>query len=679
MERMDTAGKPPLSQTPGAPRLVLRSDSAIAQLTTLLRALIGSRRRRQLGLLALGVIVVICANAAGQIRLNIWQRDFYEAIEQRHMAEFITQLMVFVVTAGGLLVLVVSQTWLRAMTNVRLREWLTHDLLDQWLVPKRVYMLGFAGEIGVNPDQRIQQDAQNLTELTTSLAIGLVQSSLLLLSFVGVLWVLSSQVVFDFGNGPVTIPGYMVWCALAYSLGGSLLAWRVGRPLIPLNAERYAREADLRIALVRINEHADGIVLHGGEADERRLLDQPVNDEVAMMTRLANALARLTWITSGYGWLAMVVPIIVAAPGYFDGDLSFGTLMMVVGAFNQVQSSLRWYVDNLPQIADWRATLLRVVAFRDALATVDTIGADTGRIEVIDPVSDKLELDDLQLALPEVCVTLDQRQVEISPGERIQILGEAASGKTTLFRALAGMWPWGAGTLRLPPRETMTFMPQRPYLPFGTLRAAVCYPAEPGRFDEAAVVAALERVDLGDLVPSLDRSERWDRQLPLDEQQRLAFARLLLHAPRWVVLDDAVSALSDLHLRRVLSLSDREMVGATLIRLGRDPVLNGFWSRTLHIIERPGGPSLRSDRPSGRSSSRNRERPSTAAATTSGSRPSGSTARSAPSRARAAGRPTTTSTAGAVPAATTCTSWAMPIASSSRSTTHSSPAGSARG
>ena len=289
----------------------------------------------------------------------------------------------------------------------------------------------------------------------------------------------------------------------------------------------------------------------------------------------------------------------VAAPGYFSGHMSFGTLMMVVGAFNQVQSSLRWFVDNLPQIADWRATLLRVVAFRDALATVDTIGADTGRIEVVDSPSGKLELDDLQLALPEVCATLDQSRVEISPGERIQILGEAASGKSTLFRALAGMWPWGGGTLRLPPREAMTFMPQRPYLPLGTLRAAVCYPAAPGHFDEAAVVAALERVDLGHLVPSLDRTERWDRQLPLDEQQRLAFARLLLHAPRWVVLDDAVSALSDSHLRRVLSLSDREMVGATLIRLGRDPVLDGFWSRTLHIIERPGGPSLRSDPPSG--------------------------------------------------------------------------------
>ena len=568
----------------------MKSDSVITQLMTLLRALAGSRLRGQLGLLAIGVALVICANAAGQIRLNTWQGDFYEAIEQRDMAGFITQLMVFAVIAGALLVLVVSQTWLRAMMNLRLREW-----LDQWLVRKRVYLLSFAGEISVNPDQRIQQDAQHLTELMTTLAIGLLQSTLLLTSFTGVLWVLSEQVVFDFGNGPATIPGYTVWCALAYSLGGSLLAWHVGRPLIPLNSERYAREAELRIALVRISEHADGIALHDGEADERRLLDEPVDGVVTMMARLAGGIARLTWITSGYGWLAMVVPIVVAAPGYFGGHMSFGTLMMVVGAFNQVQSSLRWFVDNLPQIADWRATLLRVVAFRDALATVDTIGADTGRIEVVESASDKLEFDDLQLALSETCATLDQSRVEMSPGECIQILGKAASGKSTLFRALAGMWPWGGGTLRLPPREAMTFMPQRPYLPLGTLRDAVCYPAEPGHFDEAAVVAALERVDLGHLLPLLDRTDRWDRQLPLDEQQRLAFARLLLHAPRWVVLDDAISALGDAHRRLVLSVRDRELLKATLIRLGRNSVLDDFWDRTLHIIERPGGPYLRTE------------------------------------------------------------------------------------
>jgi putative ATP-binding cassette transporter len=438
-------------------------DGVVAQLMVLARAVVASRYRRRLGLLAAGIVVVVCANAVGQIGLNRWQGTFYDALEQKQMAAFMTQLVVFVGIAGGLLVLVVAQTWLQEMTKARLREWLTHDLLDQWLAPKRVYMLSFAGQIGVNPDQRIHQDAQHLTELTTTLAIGLLQSTLLLVSFVGVLWVLSDLVVFDIGDSHLQIPGYMVWCALAYSLAGALLAWRVGRPLIPLNAERYAREADLRFALVRVNEHADGIVLHGGEADERRVLDEPLERVVTMMVRLAGGLARLTWITSGYGWLALVVPIVVAAPGYFDGELSFGVLMMVVGAFNQVQSSLRWFVDNLAQIADWRATLLRIVAFRDALPAVETIGEEAGRIAVVDGKgSDRLVLEELEVALPDDCATLDQPRVEVAPGERIQILGAAGSGKSTLFRALAGMWPWGAGTIRLPARATMMFMPQRP-------------------------------------------------------------------------------------------------------------------------------------------------------------------------------------------------------------------------
>jgi putative ATP-binding cassette transporter len=310
------------------------------------------------------------------------------------------------------------------------------------------------------------------------------------------------------------------------------------------------------------------------------------------MARLAGGIARLTWITSGYGWLAIVVPIIVAAPGYFDGELSFGALMMVVGAFNQVQSSLRWFVDNLAQIADWRATLLRIVSFRDALPGVETIGEEAGRITLVDGGADKLVIEDLAVALPGECAVLDQPRVEVVPGERIEILGKPGSGKSTLFRALAGMWPWGAGTIRLPAREAMMFMPQRPYLPPGTLRAAVTYPAEPGRFDDAAIRAALERVELGHLVPSLDHENRWDRNLPLDEQQRLAFARMLLHAPRWVFLDDAIGALGEDHRQVVFSILERDLAGAAVLRFGRDRAPGGTWKRVLHVIQRPGAPCL---------------------------------------------------------------------------------------
>ncbi len=568
-------------------------DGVIAQIMSLARALGGSRHRYRLGLLAVGIVVVVCANAAGQIRLNVWQGAFYDALEQKHMPAFLHQLLVFGVIVGILLVLVVAQTWLQAMINVRLREWLTYELLDQWLRPMRAHLLSFAGFIGVNPDQRIHQDAQHLTELTAILAVGLLQSSLLLVSFVGVLWVLSAQVVFGVGEGSFTIPGYMVWCALAYSLGGSLLAWRVGRPLITLNATRYAREAELRFALVRVNENAEGIALHGGEPDERRILDGTVERLISVMRELAYGLARLTWITSGYGWLALVVPILVAVPGYFGGSLSFGTLMMVVGAFNQVQQSLRWFVDNFSQIADWRATLLRVAALRDALMAIETLGEDMGRITVLENEDGNLVLENLSVAFGDGRAALDQARIEVKPGEHALIVGEPGSGKSTLFRAIAGLWPCGTGTVHLPPRDTVMFMPERPYLPLGTLRAAVSYPAPPRGFEDAAVAAALERVGLARLVSSLDRENRWDKDLAQDEQQRLAFARLLLHKPRWVLLDDAMGALDEEDRRLVLSVFEHELADAAVLSFGRAPARDGFYSRKLHVIRLPGGAPLR--------------------------------------------------------------------------------------
>ena len=564
-------------------------NSVIAQLGALLSALRVSQYRKRLALLAAGMVVVICGNSVGQIRLNAWQGAFFDAIEQRDLSVFGSELLVFGLIVSGLLVLVVAQTWLREMLQVRLREWLTHDLLDRWLAPKRAYLLANAGEIGVNPDQRVHEDTRHLTNLSTELAVGLLQGTLLLVSFIGVLWVLSSQVMFHIGDRSFSIPGYMVWCALAYAAAGSWLAWRVGRPLIPLNATRYAREAELRFALVRVSESAEGISLHGGEADERRILDGTIGRVVTVMQGLAGRLARLTWVTSGHGWLGIITPILVAAPGYFGGGLSFGGLMMVIGAFNQVQQSLRWFVEHFHQIADWRATLLRVMALREALSAPDTPDDEPSAIRLVDDAAGHLRFDNLNVVLNGGRASLDHARVEVAPGERILIVGERSSDKSALFRAVAGLWPWGSGTIQLPPREGMMFMPQRPYLPLGTLHAAVSYPAEPERFDGPAVAAALERVGLEHLVPSLEREERWDKDLSLDEQQRLAFARLLLHQPRWVVLDDAMGALEDGHCSLVMSIFEEELAEAAVISIGRSPARSGFYSRILHFNRRADG------------------------------------------------------------------------------------------
>ncbi|MBZ0209277.1 MAG: ABC transporter ATP-binding protein/permease, partial [Hyphomicrobium sp.] len=518
-------------------------SGALAQLRSLLPSLADSAERRTVILLSIGIVIVIGATAVGQIRLNVWQGSFYDALEQKNLPAFAWQLLVFLIIVSILLVLVVSQTLLHELLKVRLREWLTRDLLDEWLVPGRAHRLQFAGEIGVNPDQRMQEDARHLTELTAGLSVGFLQATLLLLSFLGVLWVLSAQVVFVVGGSSFSIPGYMVWSALAFALAGSWLTWLVGRPLIQLHGARYGQEAELRFALVRDSEHAEGIALYGGEADERRLIEGIFCRLTDTMRGLAYRLTKLTWITSGHGWLALVVPIVVAAPGYFGGSLSFGGLMMVVGAFYQVQQSLRWFVDNFAGIADWRATLSRVVTFRDALLTLEQIHHNVPNIEVANHPAGNLALENVTLSLPEGAAALDEAQIEVLPGERVLIVGEPHSGKTALVLALAGLWPWGTGKILVPPRDSMHFIYERPYLPLGTLRSAVAYPLQPGGFDDAAIRSALQQVGLDYLVSSLDRDERWDRMLSLDEQQRLAFARLLLQRPKWAFLDDALSAL----------------------------------------------------------------------------------------------------------------------------------------
>ena len=528
----------------------------------------------------------------GQVKLNAWQGDFFDALEQRDLEAFGKQVLVFLVVVAGLLTLVVAETWLREMLEVRLREWLTHDLLDRWLAPKRAYFLALTSDIGVNPDQRMQADALRLTQFSVSLSIGLLRASLLLVSFLGVLWLLSSEVVFALGESSFTVPGYLVWCALAYAFVGSWLTWRIGRPLIAINAERYAHEAELRFALVRISECAEAISVHGGEMDERRALDRPVDRVVQVTRRLANGLARLTWITSGYGWLALLVPILVASPGYFHGTLSFGELMMTIGAFNQVEQALRWFVDSFPQIADWRATLLRVVALHDALPKLEALGHETSRIRFVQRPSAAVAFEDLSVILPDGCIGLDRPWVELAPGDRLLITGEPGADKSVLFRAMAGVWPWGGGTVHLPPREAVMFVPQRSYLPIGSLRDNVTYPAASKRFDDDAVCTALDRVGLGHLIPALDREKRWDKELSPEQQQRLVLARVLLHRPQAVFFDEIMSAFDDERDLLTLSIFERELADTTVVNIGGGLAHHSFYNRTVRLIRLSGGAGM---------------------------------------------------------------------------------------
>jgi vitamin B12/bleomycin/antimicrobial peptide transport system ATP-binding/permease protein len=573
------------------PEADAEEENTFAHMRTLLHIVGLSPGRGRLTAFVVAIAVIILANAVGQVRLNAWQGAFYDAIGQRDIYAFFRQLGVFAIIISVLLVLGVTQTWLHAMLKVKLREIVTRDLIDQWLMPKRANRMPMAGEIGANPDQRIHEDTRRLTELTIDLGVGLTQSSLMLLSFIGVLWGLSGEVVFMFQGTPFTIPGYMVWCALAYALVGSWITYLVGKPLIRLNARQRSREADLRFALVRVNESSEGVALHAGEQDEKDVLKLRVDAVVANMTKLANGLARLGWATQGYGWIALVAPVLVTAPGYFAGTLSLGGLMMVINAFLQVQQSLRWYVDNFPSIAEWRATLLRVAACRETLTELERLGEDQGFITITPDPDGLLALNDLWVYAPSGRLAIDSPNVEIQLGDRVLILGESRSGKSAYFRALAGLWPWGKGEIRMPPREEMMFMPHRPYIPPGKLRAAITYPAPPAKFSDDAIRSALERLGMERVAKYLDTSSRWDKDLAMDDQQRLAFARVLLHRPRWVFMDEAMNALDEDERRLALSVFEEELTGSAvvcLISVGHNHSGN-FFQRIFYLrTELPG-------------------------------------------------------------------------------------------
>jgi vitamin B12/bleomycin/antimicrobial peptide transport system ATP-binding/permease protein len=582
--------KAPGLETPAT--VAVTKDSLFTEVARMVAAFRASRERNWLLMLATGLVVVVAATAYMQIRLNAWNQPFYNALTHKDIPAFTKQLAVFAELAAILLVLNVSQVWLNQTFRVVLRQGLVHDLLNEWLKPLRAFRLSNAGVIGQNPDQRLHADAQHLTDLMTDLGIGLLQATLLLLSFVGVLWVSSQHMILPFGGQRFHVPGYMVWCALIYAGTASLLSWLVGRPLIALDSERYAREANLRFALVRASQEVEGITIYGGEADEKAHLNRLFDSVLEMSRRIVGAMTRLTWITAGYGWFTIVAPILVAAPSYLTGAMSFGELMLVVGAFNQVQTSLRWFVDNFSGIADWRATLLRVASFRGALATMDSFDEGASRIDLKETESPAIRLDDLQVAAPAGAIRLSERLVDLEPGERVLITGERGAERLLLFRAIIGIWPWGSGRITRPARASMMFLPARAYVPPGSLRGALCYPCATHDFDDAATARALASVGLERLQPLLDTTERWDQRLNEDEKQSLAIARVILQRPQWVVLNGAFELLDPVSRRRIEALLTGELANIGLIDIGRNGYPAAFFVRRVRLLTDPQGPTF---------------------------------------------------------------------------------------
>ena len=584
---------PETNATPGLPEAA--RASAWSQIRMILRAIFAPPAGRRIIVLFTVLIAAILATTYGQLTLNEWNQPFYDAITRRDLNDFLYQLGVYFLIVGALLVLDVLQSWLNETARFRMRENLTRDLLKLWMAPRRAFWLATGGNsMGVNPDQRMTEDALKLCDLSFGLSTGLFRSTVLLVGFAGVLWTISKNFTFRVGAVDYVVPGFMLWAALSYAVVGSLLSYFVGRSLVTRNADRYAREADLRFALVRVNEHVDGIALADGEQDERRRVEMHLDNLMLAMRRLVRGLTNLTWVTAGFGWITGIAPILVAAPLYFTGKTSFGGMMMAAAAFTQAQGSLRWFVDNFSALADWRAALLRVANFRAALVATESQHSAESRIEYAEGPPGAMAFEELQVESPVGREGFNERRVVIRAGEHTLICGAPGEGKTPLFRAISGLWPWGSGRIVRPLDEAAMYVPRgTPYLPRGTLREVLAYPLMTDRFAYRDYSQALERTGLGRYAKSLDVQQRWDRELREDEQMALALARVVLRAPPWVVFDDTFSAMEDETLERVVEMFMHELTHTTVIYVGRSTQMHlPLFARVLHLRRVPSGGNI---------------------------------------------------------------------------------------
>jgi putative ATP-binding cassette transporter len=536
----------------------------------------------------LAVVVVLNLALVGMgVLLTYWQRAFYNALEAKDFPAF-TGLILwgrsdadgfmpgFTLVAAIYILVGVYALYLQQALEMRWRSWLTERLLSGWLEGRAYYRIALTDHGTDNPDQRIADDTRLFVQDSLGLGLGLMNAAVTLASFIVVLWGLS---------GPmeilgVSIPGYMVWVALIYSVLGTWLAHLIGRKLIGLNFLRQRVEADFRYALVRFRDNMEGVALHGGEPEERRGLLNRFGAVIQNWWGIMRATKQLTFFTYGYDQLASIFPLVVAAPAFFAGRIQLGGLIQTTSAFREVQGSLSWFVTNYASLTAWRATVERLTGFQTALAGAQAASGAGARRPAAP--GGPLRAEKLTIALPDGRVLAQEMWLELQPGEAVVITGASGSGKSTLFRVLAGIWPFATGTVEVPDGEAL-FLPQRPYLPLGTLRHALAYPHDASEFSDAALLSALEKAGLKSLHGRLDDQDAWDKRLSGGEQQRLAIARALLLKPAWLFLDEATASLDPDSEEAVYRALRQELPATAILSIAHRPAVARYHDRVLRF------------------------------------------------------------------------------------------------
>ena len=540
------------------------------------------------------IIALNLASVYMAVLFNDWYGLFYDALQNKDLAVFWTQIGRFTYLAFIAIIIAVYRFYLTQLLEVNWRKWMTAHYLRRWLGGNAFYQM----ELGRysskstaspdNPDQRISEDVNSFTAQTVGLTMGLLNAVVTLVSFVGILWGLSGAFAVHLGSNSYTIPGFMVWMAVLYCLVGSVITHYIGRIQIPLNFEQQRREADFRHHMVRVREYSDAIALDHGQAVEKTHLDTRFLSVLANYIALIKAQKNLIWFTSFFGQAAVVFPMIVAAPRYFSGAIQLGDLMKINSAFGRVQDSLSWFVDNYSSLAAWRATTDRLTSFDDALSLA-SVPNPALRLEG----AQALDTSNLNVALPTGENLLANATLHARPGDRILLQGPSGSGKSTLFRTLAGVWPFASGSVARSP-DAM-FIPQHPYFPNGSLREALAYPEAATRYTDAAMCQALDDALLPQLVSELDRSDAWGQKLSGGELQRLAIARVLLKQPAWVFADEATSALDveaeNTLYQRLLAMVDK--AGGGIVSIAHRPSVAAFHTQRWELHAQPAGSAAR--------------------------------------------------------------------------------------
>ncbi|SFP83305.1 putative ATP-binding cassette transporter [Geopseudomonas sagittaria] len=543
-----------------------------------------SERKWMIRSAVLLLVALTLAQVVLAIWISYWNRELFDALEARSLNDLLLLIATFVLIFVLTMLVTALHLHVKRWLQLDWRRWMTARLLDQWMAHARHYQLQFTSGEHDNPDGRIAEDIRIATEAAIALALSLLYSLLILGSFVDILLSVSGSLPIPGTN--LEVPGYLVLLAFLYAGGGTVLGLLLGRPLIKATNRLQTVEANLRFGLARARENSESIALMHGEDIEHRQADQLFEDVGRGWNRQTFGYLGIVSFSTGYGTLLPVFPILVAAPQFIAGAMSLGILMQAAQSFQKLTSALSWPIDNLGELARCRASAERVVSLYNDMLLLEERTANPleHRIDLRPGRGDELVLRGLSLANPDGRVLLENLDLNIQRGERVLISGDPGLA-IGLFKAVAGLWPWGRGEIRLPVGQSIVFLPQRPFLPDGTLQAALSYPYASGHFGHAQIQHALTCAGIAWLAPRLEDSDDWDRVLPLRAQQRLGIARLLLHHPAWVFIEEATDAFDVQGEECMTEVLHRELQGSTLLTISFHSTLEHYYTRKL-VLDR---------------------------------------------------------------------------------------------